>query len=612
MGKRKITLNEILYLLFCVFNIYLLPLILGKALFGYSGWKSLIELWPRVVRIWINGFGCFVIMLGAAVYEYYNKKSQIKDGAIWLYIFAVLPHIAFGLISALIGGLDSLTLIDNFQPLIFAGGGIWLGRLASGKYKGIKQFYTPDLLYILGCILVFAVSSGFLFKDILSEEYELYIGLILLLISAVYGRFSEFEYIQERLLRAVMTVSLVFTAAFIVYFCEKQGYASNPAFVFEDFAIAFFKPSATAVIGVCMGYYLRIMRLGGDRAYYKKDTKKTVLKYIVAVSAVLFVPVFIEARYYFQKQVNICEAAGIDLTDAAIISICDSDDGTGRVYTDKDCINKVAEILKTEKGTEVKTLPGRKKSGFYRINVFDKNGAIILYLNMEHKGELSVGNYKNGKSGKYILTKQYYDTEDTKKDDYVNALKNSMPQNTEQKLEFIKEIDCGIFDYYIMQSFFKNYVIDRSKEVRLAAAEKLGSMEYVIFKEIYMPVLLDENAEVKAAAYESLEKSGAVADYNDIDDLVDKEKDGKYRFLAIVFWGKTVREEDKQTLTEYFRGRYENAEEDIDKLAYICALLETGDNEFIGEAMDILQRLPDTQDYEKIKTVAGEIINNQA
>ncbi len=616
MGKNKIALKELLYILFCVFVIYILPLFLFNNTRPdherEQGIRILI-FWADDIRAWINGYGCFAFMLGAAAYGYFCEKTVnkgLKDGAVWLYILAVLPYIAVRLIITVKDLESGISAVDNYMPLIFAGTGEWLGRRAAGKNKGERLFYKADIAYIAAAALLLGFAAVLAARANLADNNLYFAAVGLLIISVFYGLLSEFEYVQENFVRAVISVSFLVTLFSGIYFFNTEEYAENLKDLFAAYTTVLFVPSFIVTLGVVTGYYLRIMCFGGDREYTQRDVKKLLIKCGIAVAVIEAVPICIEVRFRFCRQENICELVGLELSDAAMVAVRGYDNFYSSM--DRDCVQKVIAALREEKGVNVRTLP-EKESDSFEVLLLDSKGHIVLDWDMVFKGELEIHDGEgSGRVFRFVLPKQYYADKSTAADKYLNIVKNARPQTTKEKIDFINSIDFEECNVYNLNIFLREYVNDEEHAVRLALAEKFSQPDaYYPDDDLLSEFLSDEDKDIRRQIYMGLYKHDTWVYITMLQNAEKNETDDICRFYAILCMGGTWSPYyDHERLQYLYSMRSDTKRSDLDKLACNCALLKDERYEYIlADAKACYARIPDTEEYARAKEDAKAIID---
>ncbi|MBQ9518464.1 MAG: hypothetical protein IJR59_01030 [Firmicutes bacterium] len=628
MKTRKIRAEDVIFLLFCIFDIYILPVILtykdAFADFGKKGFD--IAKACSALTGWAGGFGAFILMFGAAVYVFFkNKKQRSGDNTLWTAVFTLLPLEVFALAAVIYGDSSGYGAVMLYIPVIFVCGGIWLGRLIAGKYKGIRQFYAADILYIAACAVLLAASGIFMQNDVLSPIGTAVLLAELFLLSLLYGRFSEFEYIQERAVRAMLVAALVFMGVSFGFAARnfdfsKIFYAEMPQYyywngfkggrqsflkTYSSFAAAVSVISLTAGIGVAVGYYLRIMRLGGAEESNEEKEKRRKVIFCGITAAVLLLCTVYQARFLAFKRVSLYDLLNAGTAKTIAISLS-TDNGENTIYTlSKDGIEKILDTLKNEKAVEVRTLPHKHKTDGYTVTAYSEQGKMFR-LEMRQRGEMDISVYEPEIIGyDVILPKQYYGFEPTKINEYADIINSAAEPDTEEKLRFI---DADQDNYLIKASVWESFVTDRDVKVRQAAAAKAPSVKLIA------KFAADKDEGVKAAAYKLLEErcfnwkreyfveNGI---YDLLQELADTEKDEKYRFYAVNCFASAVKKvhytewSGKRTVFKDFQGKYLNSSNDIDKLTYACAMLLSGDKKYLDEIREIADRLPD--EYGEIK-----------
>ena len=647
MGKKqtKTRIKEILYIFFCIIDIYILPLLLNyKDVFLNLGKNEFYAAEACAAMTgWAGGFGGLMLLIGTAVYEFFackRRMGQKSDNAVWTAVFALVPLAVYALISTVKGENSGYGVVMLYMPVVFACGGTWLGRLMAGKYKGIKQFYAADIIYILACAVLSVVCDMFLKKNVLTDIGVAFLFTDLFLLSVIYGRFSDFEYMQERALRAMLISALVFTAvafAFCINFFDfskifykemGQSYYWKESFfnggrknilkIYTSFAGFISSISAAAWMGTVTGYYLRIMRVGGtDEINKKREQRQRIILY-TAATAVLSVYLGYHARFWFFESVKLYDLIGADASKITAIGIkCDNyeENGFSENYTlSRESIEEIIDILKNENGVVVDELPQKHDTERYSLTAYDIHG-LYFDIEMSQRGEMLVRAITPRGKYNFIIPRQYYGLEKTKLNNFIKIIRSAPEPSYTEKIRFITAREKDI--YFDTVSVWEKFLTDEDTRVRELAAENVPCVNMLA------KFALDKDMDVKAAAYNALVDcyfNGNNKAYyeencagNALFDLANGETDEKYRFYAVNCLAEAARRTiypewtKKSEIFMYFHGKYMNSFKDIDRLTYACAMLISGDERYCDEIKEIAKRLPDDGEYADIKQRAIDI-----
>ncbi|MBQ8941023.1 MAG: HEAT repeat domain-containing protein [Firmicutes bacterium] len=640
MKNRK----EILYMLFCVLNIYIAALLLYHFDEGtYNFKKYAVEILSGISfmsRHWLCSIGVLIHILGTAVYEFFasKKRRSREDTALWISVLTSVPMFLISICPIISGEGDRYIAAQMILLPAAAGAGIWLGRLLAGRYKGVKQFYLPDILYIAVCVVLSAAvciglgtesgncefenSDTFILGYTLfeTEDFErfcLYVIVGVFISGILYSLFSEFEYVQERLVRAIMAAFIIFMPVSVfMYIKNYDSLLWN--FMYElPFAqtIAVF----AALCGVLVGYYIRILRVGGDEDF---DKRKRLIKTAVTFVVIAVVFCAFEWRFFLMPKVNVWESMKVD--ENAIVQIEVSDEGTydGKIYftRDPECIQKIVDYIKTQRGVSVINLPNKEDSDCYTVTAYDKDYEEVFCISSYCKGEIwAVGKVGVYSSNKIVLPKQYYGMENTAKESYYDLVTSGRPMTKEEKLGYIKNNVIWPPTYGV----WSNLIADDDRDIRLAVVGKIAENKAdeterytgLSYEEecLLEQMMHDEDIAVRKMVYGLIGGDG----YMDVSgaelyEAAITENDPKLRFYAVNNWIDYVISENyeynKIRAEEYVRGRFNAYVNDIDKLPYACALVKLDQGFYYRYVKEYLETLPDDE-YGDIKAAVREMFS---
>ena len=667
MGKffKKIGKKEVLFVFMCIFNMYIIPVYFNRELLlsWFRGEPYIDTVYiMSLVLTWICGLGGIVQIILTAVYEFLSKKRE--DTALWISLACAVPLLAF---TPFVLKYDFYAAPALFYLMpVYTAAGIWLGRLVSGHYKGVKQFYLTDSIYIGSLALLALVFTHCIVNQRNIEKISGFVPLAVLVFSVLYSRFADFEYMTERLARAMTAAYLFFMPCGTALFYREYDTSE-----FEYFTSFKYEANAAAIavgiaaVGVLIGYYLRIMKLGGN----EQPVKRTVILkraaffvmaagvYFLAVKAVNF---YNEYKYWFAKSnVSVWDSLETDENDIFMLEMVDlrysnSDESQNTMYTaDKNAIRDFVFRVNMEYGIEDYDSSGlkRKECMGYKVTAYDKNYNKLFILRMDSygKGVLETSDGYGDNMHLLLIPDQYYGKQPTKHDVYrsiiyshrlkekerkelisqthennnyteiLNDTYNSGDFTDEEKLALIGSPDTSLV-------ILCNISKDGNAEIRKAAAKALGRPEYSgswSARDRLLRLVYDFPP-VRASAYESL---SSYPYYEVIKLLYEKsktEEDEKARFYAIISWSSAIKQHfDERSdgwLFEYSAGFYTNRnyqpkyaaerlikeESEVCKLAWYCALVTLGKEEYKAEGKALCEKIQDEEIKEKAKGILFE------
>ena len=557
------------------------------------------------------GLGGFVQFIAAVICEISGKKAGERK--LWISMIVLLPLLIFAICFNFTSDADFMLLLAAFSAvciqLVCVSAGMWVGRLSAGRCRDKKQFYIEDKFYMASILITAAL---FVINYSISND-KVYTGVAIVVLSAVYGFFSGFDYVQDKLVRAMMTTYMIFCAVALYLVIGKKTESDIDAAVVFAYIAAV--SAMLSAMGVLIGYYLRIMKFGGDKEYSAEERKNTIKRCFAALFLAIIAVIVINIRFFLYRQVSVWDCLGVDENDIKAIEF-----NTDAVYTEqsetyftihKEGIKQITDILKTEKGAKIPSysVPYKKWITGYSLKAYDDKGEELFNVSMSYEGELLTDT--SDEWGNFILPLQYYGLSEIKKSEYERTIKNAVPAKTEEKVEYIKGM------YTDVPRGFSRFAVDKDKAVRLAAIEKLGECEknYEVTDILKMTVFYHDD-DVRAAVYKVLAKQYMAADAADLRYIADNEYDEKYRFFAMNYLAEKIAAYDqwynewKDDAFIYIHGKYMNALTDLDKLTYTCAMVNLGKVNYAQEAEELLARIPDTDEYADIRNYAREIIKN--
>ena len=128
MKNRK----EILYMLFCILNIYIAALLLYHFDDGsYNFKKYAVEILSGISfmsRHWLCSIGVLIHILGTAVYEFFasKKRRSREDTALWISVFTSVPMFLISICSIIRGRGDGYIAAQMILLPAAAGKGAYL------------------------------------------------------------------------------------------------------------------------------------------------------------------------------------------------------------------------------------------------------------------------------------------------------------------------------------------------------------------------------------------------------------------------------------------------------------------------------------------------------
>ena len=417
-----------------------------------------------------------------------------------------------------------------------------------------------------------------------------------------------------------------------------------------------------AAVGVLIGYYLRIMKLGGNEQPVKRTVILKRAAFFVMAAGIYFFVVkavnfYNEYKYWFAAcEVNVWESLETDENDIFMLEMVDLgygySDETQKTYTvDKDAIFEFVNEVKKEYATEYGSGLQRKECMGYKVTAYDKNYNKLFILRMDShgKGVLEISDGYGDNMHLLLIPDQYYGKQPTKHDVYrsiiyshrlkgkerkeliskthennnyteiLNDTYNSGDFTDEEKLALIGSPDTSLV-------ILCNISKDGNADIRKAAAKALGRPEYSgSWSARDRLIRLSRDVPpVRASAYESL---SSYPYYEVIKLLYEKsktEEDEKARFYAIISWSSAIKQHfDERSdgwLFEYGAGLYTNRdyqpkyaaerlvkeESEVCKLAWYCALATLGKEEYKAEGKALYEKIQDEEIKEKAKGILFE------
>ena len=625
---KKIRAEDIIFFLFCIFNTYILPPVVDGNFDRM--YKNETQLFKNVEKMQAFGgsVGCFVLMFGAAAYSFYAAKKRADFGRDRPILISLSVFVPLGLVTVYLilkGWLDGFEFAGGYMPFIFAAAGIWLGRLLAGRYKGVRQFYIADIIYIILCLALAVLFMIFEKRNVVTDEISVFFAVTLAVISFMYGRFSEFEYMQERLLRAVTVSAAIFAAACAPFLVT--GFAGNFTSCCAYMSKYIFNTGSIAAIGVVMGYYLRIMRLGGDEAGSVKKQKRIIIINTVFMLLLFLAYTAYSARYFVLKSENVYKLLDADGKD--INTIYYSDGNVEFFTVSNETIEKMLDVIKTENGVKVSELPRSHDTDGYEMTAYDKNGMAFV-LKMHKRGELSIEINTNipayygipADHYNVVIPKQFYGFSPTNREEYLSIMKTAAKPTFDDKMKLITGSSQDMIRDF--PDFWEELIKDPDVDIRLAAVENINDTA------LLTKLAQDKDKDVKAAAYEKLKAMHFSKDFDfdmwtdtdswgridEFSELAENEPDEVYRFYAVNllayymtsyaegYLGEKV---DADWLYLYLNGEYENSHTDIDKLTYKCAMKVCGYDGYYEDIGRLAEALPDEGKYAEIKKTVRDM-----
>ena len=661
---RKILKNfckkDILYAILSVANMYILPYILYlmffKKLMGSLAYGGPIEDFCDFCFLMS---GCIMQFVLTALYE--RRKSEKNNTALWLTVLLSVP-LAVEMIIYFVEEdtlMNELILISSVAAApVCAAAGMWFGRFISGKYKGEKRFYAADKIFIGISVLLAAFYCLNIYFNNPPESYNdenfSYIILIFGIVCVLYSRFSEFEYLAEKLVRAMVTGFIAFMPCGFLYriLLEMSNLSHYSYYYAEDVLFAAPLAAAAAFIGVMTGYYLRIMKHGGDDTVKKIPfikRVKTVLTAAVVLGALIGgIKLYADNKYWLCKtDTNLWELTGANEDDIYLmrLELDSANDQEVHLTVDKKAINDIVSVMKKENGARNVRPYNSPWDDGYGLTAYDKNGVKIFAANVSRYGIDTVyvhfyGEKRKEECEELFIPAQYYQKEPTKYGEYLEPIKAG-EMSAEEKIAFMHReakhlADCmdafwgAGYDYptdkngnrltsedlYCITDFCEDFASDKNSSVRKAFAETLDEYReqydrYFDISFYLFGMLKDKDAGVRAAAYRAygnIEENGTDAP---LFNAILTEDDIKARFFAVTAWANAVKNNENENSgipggayidpAEWIKNRYngENTD-DTEKLACACALVRLGEEEYRNEIEILLENIKD----EEIKTEA--------
>ena len=322
--------------------------------------------------------------------------------------------------------------------------GIRLGRIITGKCRGTRQFYLSDVCYItvsaFCCIvLCAALKKSRIIIDINGNSfYEraiFYVIAMFFAMSLLYGLFSRFERLSERLARAMTAGYLIFSVFNIVYISEeyKRFIACHGETLAKSHKIQIllgnsgFWPAVFAGIaafGVFAGYYWRLIL--ADREVKKADIKKPVIVFSVAAILIVTAAKLLDNQYLFYRQQSLWSVVDVNKDDIRKLEYKTLDESFETENSES--INGFVSELVMQRGCVLKTFPqtghNRGLGNGYTVKAFDKSGKLLFELVTIYRGEIDVrtgcgGEYKNYN---FLIPAQFYGKEDPRDDVYKSIV----------------------------------------------------------------------------------------------------------------------------------------------------------------------------------------------
>ncbi len=673
MGKffKKIGKKEALFVFMCIFNMYIIPVYMERDIF--AGWMKPEAVYVMMLpMLWMCGLGGIVQIILTAVYEFLSEKKS--DSALWISLVCAVPLMLFapfGFMYVPYFYEYCVTPALFYLMPMYAAAGMWFGRLLSGWYKGVKQFYSADKIYIGTLVFVSAVS---LFYGLSFEiNFAVYLAAAVLFAASIfYSRLSDFEYLTDRLARAMTAAFLLFMPLGYADFANRNIFVSyNSPHKIDFKSLSEYSANAAAIavgiaaLGVLIGYYLRIMKLGGN----EQPVKRTVILkraaffvmaagvYFLAVKAVNF---YNEYKYWFAKSnVSVWDSLETDENDIFMLEMVDlrysnSDESQNTMYTaDKNAIGDFVFRVNMEYGIEDYDSSGlkRKECMGYKVTAYDKNYNKLFILRMDSygKGVLEISDGYGDNMHLLLIPDQYYGKQPTKHDVYRSIIYSHRLKEKERKELISKTHENNNYTVILNDTYNSGDFTDEEKlaligspdtslvilcniskdgnaEIRKAAAKALGRPEYSgSWSARDRLIRLSRDVPpVRASAYESL---SSYPYYEVIKLLYEKsktEEDEKARFYAIISWSSAIKQHfDERSdgwLFEYSAGFYTNRnyqpkyaaerlikeESEVCKLAWYCALVTLGKEEYKAEGKALYEKIQDEEIKEKAKGILFE------
>ena len=632
--------------------------------------------------MWLCSVGGILQILLTAGYEYFACKRERKrdDTALWLLLSVMLPVmllLPFDFYCELFEDVLVIPVTAGVflaAPLLSAAG-IWLGRLAAGKYKGIKKFYKTDIVYIVLSIALAGVCWAFIYKnsqmtgfDSFSDVTELYIPALYFVLAVLYGRFSEFEYMQERLARAMTVGALAFMPCGFAYY--NYEYVGRLHWKFEIDGLIHYTAyaaviaSGIALAGVVFGYFLRIMKLGGDEPRIKKPLVKRLMPPVIAVLTIALlaggIKIYQRYRYYFNnRSVALWDMLETNEEDIFLVDFIyweNTCEPQRLLSIDRETIHGIAQAVKSEKTVKRDYFPMKNKEGEgYTLNVYNDKYEFLFGLDMYSLmvGELYTNVGEEHEGDRLFIADQYYGREPSKAKQYREIMLKGKISDREKSELLLDEGETDYYDGLSKEIFCERsrtteekrailkkdrvpgqilmlLIDDEDPQIRLDTVVRAGYLMadtgYLgwCVQEVLMTAAEDEDVRVRAEAYKLLGCYYGDEMLQKLFARVNDEPDETARFYAIYAWGMCARYNfdggSRPHVVNYKNGiwanydfhinfaeeRFQNETSDICKLAYACVLQGFGRDEYTAAAGQLYQKTDNTQIKEFIKAASGQ------
>ena len=384
--------NDWAYIVLSIVNMYIIPMIFmwnyPKDTIQYLNYYEIYADLGELPRLWFCGIGGILQVILIAIYE---KSKEVKnDKALWLTLVLLIPNFITGIVWIIddpqnYNSQTGITML--YTAPMLAETGMWIGR------ENKKRFYKADINFIAGSIIL---SAAFCIMAIMREPYYslnnalfIYIPLAFLVLCVLYGRFSEFEYIAGRLARAMAVGFIVFMPCGIEWYISEfiirrtSERFKSPFTVGVTDIVLFSALSAAfavsvALVGVLVGYYLRIMKFGGENKPEKLSVKKILVSIVITAIIISLLITYSENRYWFyRKNANIWDIVNVSEDDIYMIRVGNDmydvyDDSV--ITKDRTAIHKIVEVLKNERGIKNERLYSYDGyAELFYVNAYDKD-----------------------------------------------------------------------------------------------------------------------------------------------------------------------------------------------------------------------------------------------
>ena len=646
MGKilKKFSKTDGIYIILSIVNMYIIPFVLLWVILN----KAELQLYIRklydigistnifnTAGLYFLGCGGIVQAILTALYEKHKKENN--ETALWIMVLLSVPLVLCGFLTYLHHDTVANEVAALAGPVavpVFAAAGMWLGRLAAGKYKGIKQFDLSDKIFTGISVLLFGLYCLNMFANLPFDVETGFVCILFIfgLACAAYSRFSDFEYLTDKLVRAVVTGFVVFLPCGAVYRILSNitnmqlgdKYYENMQYVMLAAPLA----AVAAFIGVLTGYYLRIMKVGGDGILKKIPFSKKVKGFFKAAAifaaVICILYIYAQNRYWFsRKNVNVWDVMGIDENDIYALRVekehktdffDDMDNDDAVITVDRAAIHKIVETLKAEKGTRCAFTDNKKDCEPFYIYACDKDRKVLFEISVDthwcgeywvnwdmvhgYVGYLYLQKYAN-----ILIPAQYYGKQPTKGDFYYNTAKKAKLKGEDRE----KFINDSLNSQYYLIMYYGCDPDNKDPKVRAAVADLLGTDTFTAEEDdnygywSLRALVDDEDENVKSKAFISLGNYKREDAMTRLYGAVNTETNEKTRFCAILGYAESIfiNEKNGDDARKYFKTMADNADNSIfDRLASFCALVRLGEEEYRDEIEILLDNIED----EEIKT----------